>query len=68
MKATKTFHASNYGRFGAMLPTDTHGYVHLTIAGWVRAGYSRDEARELARNAKAAVREADEALVQWRAN
>jgi hypothetical protein len=61
-----TFHASNFGSFGGNLPTDTEGYVHLTIKGWIAAGYSRDEARELAARAKEAVADAEKALENWR--
>ena len=64
---TTTFHATNYGLFGSALPTDTEGYCHLTVKGWRDAGYSTQEARELAARAKEAVREADAALAEWRA-
>jgi hypothetical protein len=67
MKTTTTFHASNYGRFGAGLPVDSEGYCHLTVRGWLDAGYSRTEARERAARAREAVREADAALAAWRA-
>ena len=63
---TTTFHKVNYGMFGERLPTDTEGYVHLTVDGWRKAGYSVPEARRLARAAREAVRVADEALARWR--
>ena len=63
---TTTFHATNYGSFGGMLPTDSEGYCHLTVKGWRGAGYGQSEARELAARAKEAVREADAALAEWR--
>jgi hypothetical protein len=63
---TTTFHASNFGSFAGGLPTDNEGYVHLTIKGWMGAGYSRDDARELAARAKEAVAAADKSLEQWR--
>jgi hypothetical protein len=59
---TKTFHRTNYGSFGAMLPSDSEGYVHLTAKGWVAAGYPRRAARQLARRAREEVREADARL------
>lgn len=65
---TTTFHHTNFGSFGGMLPTDNEGYVHLTIKGWVDAGYSRAEARERAARAKEATREAEESLNEWRNN
>ena len=65
MSKTTTFHSSNFGAFGGALPTDNDGYVHLTIKGWVDAGYSRDEARELASRAKDATAEAEKALADW---
>lgn len=64
----KSFHHTNFGRFGGGLPTDSEGYVHLTIAGWMRAGYSRENARELVKRAKAATAAAEEALAKWRDN
>jgi hypothetical protein len=65
-RKTTTFHATNYGRFGDSLPTDSEGYCHLTVKGWRDAGYSTEEAREKAKAAKEAVREADAALAEWR--
>ena len=64
MNAT-TFHASNFGKFGSMLPTDSEGYTHTTIRGWMGAGKSRSEARELAVAAKEAVAEAEQRLAEW---
>lgn len=66
MSAT-TFHHTNFGSFGSMLPTDAEGYVHLTVKGWVDAGKGRTEARELAQAAKQATAEAEAALAEWRA-
>lgn len=66
MAKTTSFHHTNFGSFGGSLPTDCQGYVHLTVKGWMDAGKSREEARELARTAKAAVAEAEEALDAWR--
>jgi len=62
-----SFHTTNYGRFGSALPADTNGYCHTTVREWQLAGYSRDEARELARRAKTEIRIADAALANWRA-
>jgi len=61
-----SFHTTNYGMFAGGLPRDMNGYCHTTVAEWQRAGFSRDEARDLARQAKAAIREADAALEKWR--
>lgn len=66
MTKCTSFHATNYGMFGGALPTDREGYCHLTVRGWRKAGYSAAEARELARRAKEAKREADAALAEWR--
>lgn len=65
--ATKSFHHTNFGSFGGILPTDNEGYVHLTVQGWIDAGYSRADARERAQQAKEATREAEAKLAEWRA-
>lgn len=62
---TKSFHISNFGSFGGALPQDQEGYCHLTAKGWAEAGYSRDEARELAARAKEATADAERALAEW---
>ena len=67
-KDKTSFHASNYGRFASMLPADSEGYCHLTVAAWIKAGYTQAEACERAERAKDAVRDADEALAAWRNN
>ncbi len=47
------------------LPTDGEGYCHTTVRGWLRAGKSRAEAREMAAVAKEAVAEAEARLAEW---
>ncbi len=64
--AKNTFHISNFGSFGGNLPQDSEGYCHLTISGWVKAGKTREEARELAKAAKEAVADAERGLNEWR--
>ncbi len=77
---TSSFHKSNLGDFGASLPCDIDGYVHTTIKGWMGAnldaltwrGYTyrqkRAACREMARDARVAVRAALKELGEWRRN
>jgi len=67
MSKTTTFHVSNFGSFGGSLPRDNDGYCHLTVKGWRDAGYSRDDARELAARAKEATAAAERELADWQA-
>lgn len=32
-----SFHKTNLGRFGELLPCDMDGYVHTTIVAWMSA-------------------------------
>lgn len=63
---TRSFHKTNFGRFGEMLPADTEGYVHLTLRGWIDSGYNRNQAREMLNRAKHETAKAEEALNNWR--
>lgn len=75
---TTSFHKSNFGRFGENLPSDLDGYVHITITGWMSApldglawsGYTaaqkREQCKEMAAEAREAVKAASEGLANWR--
>lgn len=69
MNKSISFHKSNFGQFGTSLPCDLDGYVHTSIAGWMRApmdGHvTRDDARDLVARTRAAVRQAKKALGEW---
>jgi len=67
------YHYSVYGDHGRDLPRDLDGYVHLTAAGWLAAPMDTagqpmtdDQAEELAEQARAATREAEAELADWR--
>lgn len=80
MTATTSFHKSNLGTFGANLPADLAGYVHLTAEGWMTApldgmawqGYDDDakqeRCEEMATEAREAVEAAEKELAAWQKN
>ena len=76
---TKGFHASNYGSFSGGIPTDMDGYAYTTQAGWMGANmdwgpdgghgsrsYRLERCKELAAETRAAIKDADKALAEWR--
>ena len=74
---TKGFHTSNYGSFSRNIPADIDGYAHTTQAGWMGANmdwgspcpdraHRLERCKELASEARAAVKDADKALAEWR--
>jgi NAD(P)H-dependent FMN reductase len=71
-EATMTYHVSTWRRCGQYLPKDLDGYTHTSIREWLAAplycGAERryDCARELAREAREAIAEADAAVSAWR--
>lgn len=60
-----SFHFTKYGSFGYCFPTDSLGFVYLTEAGWIEAGYSSVEATELCLKAIHAKDVVDFRLSQW---
>lgn len=72
----KSYHKSNFGKFGDRLPCDLDGYIHTTIKGWMAAKvdpvgletkadkfqWAKDKAEE----AKKAIAEVEELLATWR--
>ena len=70
------FHSTNLGKFGTHVPRDLDGYAHTTIAGWLHArmdwgmGSTRSDrleiARDLAQKTRAAAKEAQAHLDEWR--
>jgi hypothetical protein len=72
----KSFHKSNFGRFGESLPCDMDGYVHLTINDWMLANVDfgsdtlnvkakRKWAREQVKITRKAVSVASTQLSNW---
>lgn len=76
----KSFHKTNFGRFGESLPCDQEGYVHLTAEAWLKAPmdwghiegteeeiaeYKEERCEEMAQEAIAATNEAEKALIDW---
>lgn len=71
---TDSYHYTVYGAFGAALPRDLDGYVHLTAAGWLAAPMATagepltdEQAELLAERARSATREAEACIASWRA-
>lgn len=74
--STKSFHKTNLGSFGANLPCDLSGYVHLTQKAWMAApmdwagdddrGYRLQRCKEMAAEAREAVASSEKALGEWR--
>lgn len=71
-----SFHKTNLGRFGELLPCDMDGYVHTTIVAWMSAPVDfgsekltrselRDWAREKAAETREAVKQAESGLSEW---
>lgn len=67
-----SYHISNLGSYGAGIPTDLDGYVHLTAEDWLRAPMDtaggpmdEDQAEELASEARRLTEEAQAALAVW---
>lgn len=75
-----SYHKTNLGKFGESLPCDLDGYVHTSAKGWMDArmdgmtwrGYSHAEkyerCKEMAADARAALKESEAALAEWRKN
>ena len=68
-----SYHHSVYGDYGSRLPRDLDGYVHLTAAGWLAAPVdtagepmTAEQAEGLAEQARAATREAEAGVAEWR--
>lgn len=72
-----SFHATNYGSFSGQIPIDLDGYAHTTQAAWMKApmdwgsgdvprSYRLERCKELAAQTRAAVKQADAALDDWR--
>lgn len=68
-----SYHHSVYGDYGRDLPRDLDGYVHLTAAGWLAAPVdtagepmTEEQAENLAEQARAATREAEAGIAEWR--
>ena len=66
---TKSFHISNLGSFGGNLTADMDGYVYTTISGVLSGRWdgkmTRDQAREIARDNKVELAEAEAELAEW---
>ncbi len=76
---TSKFHITNYGNFSTGIPRDIDGYAYTTQKGWMEANmdwgtdggrgsraYRMERCKELATETRAAVRDADKALDDWR--
>ena len=75
---TTSFHKSTLGKFGAHLPCDMSGYVHLTAEAWAAAPVDwagnkptgddlTEWAEEQAAATRAAVEQAEANLAEWQA-
>lgn len=71
----KSFHKSNFGKFGDNLPCDLDGYVHTTIKAWMAAKVDEGSsstsidkyewAKAKVEETRKAIKEAEDLLETW---